>query len=448
MTYAENRALRQQFYTAWVTRATCGKHDNSETLFNILSIRQQLAQLLNFQHYADYSLATKMADTTHEVIDFLQQLLKTAKPFAIQDMATLSAFANSLGFTETLQPWDIAYYSEQLKTATFAIDEEQLREFFPIDAVLSGLFEIIQRLYGLRMRECTDMATWHPDVRVYQLRDAQDQVIAYCYLDLYTRAKKRGGAWMDDAMSLRDNQVPCAYLTCNFRAASGDNPALLSHDDVITLFHECGHCLHHMLTQVTTLGVSGINGVSWDAVELPSQLFENWPWQKEALRFISQHYQSKQPLDPLMIDQMLKAKNFQAGLFLVRQIEMALFDFELHMSFDATLPYSQIQACFDSVRQRAAVTPQADFNRFQHSFSHIFAGGYAAGYYSYLWAEVLATDAFRKFLDEGIFNPDTGAAFRKTILAKGGSEPAAKLFKDFCHRAPDIHALLESYGLK
>lgn len=450
LTHASDRALRETLYNAYVTRASDqgdGQYDNSQTLFAILSVRQQLAQLLGFAHYSDYSLATKMANTTNEVLDFLNHLLTKAKPFAEQDMKALTAFAKEQGFTQALAPWDIAYYSEQFKKAQFAIDDEQLRVYFPIDATLKGLFEVCRRLYGLQFEACPSIPTWHPDVRVFKVLDKNAKAIAYFYLDLYARAKKRGGAWMDDAQSYYLDQLPIAYLTCNFMPAAHDKPALLTHDDVVTLFHEFGHGLHHMLTQVNVLGVSGIHGVSWDAVELPSQILENWCWQESALHFISHHYQTGAALPPELLTQLLAAKNFQAGMFLARQLEFALFDFELHQSFDRHAPYAQIQATLDRIRQRCAVTPVAEFNRFQHSFSHIFAGGYGAGYYSYLWAEVLAADAFSKFLEDGIFNAETGNAFRQAFLAKGGSEPAAKLFADFRGRAPDINALLVSYGL-
>lgn len=450
MTYADDAALRQRLYTAYVTRASDlgpSQWDNSEVMVAILSLRQRLAQLLGFNHYTDYALATRMASSSQEVEDFLQRLLTAAKAFAEKDMQALSAFAKQQGLTQALAPWDIAYYSEKLKQATFAIDEEQLRVYFPIHRVLEGLFTICQRLYGISIRLCADQATWHPDVQVYQIEDHAQQTIAYFYMDLYAREKKRGGAWMDDAQSLWQDQLPIAYLTCNFMPASQDKPALLTHEDVVTLFHEFGHGLHHMLTQVKVLGVSGIHGVAWDAVELPSQFLENWCWQKEALALISGHYQSGEALPDDLLQALLNAKNFQAGLFLVRQLEFALFDWRLHQQFDPSLGYQQIQRCLNDVRARCCVTPIAEFNRFQHSFSHVFAGGYAAGYYSYLWAEVLAQDAFGRFLEEGIFNAHTGEAFKRCILARGGSEPMAKLFQDFRGRAPEVKALLHSYGL-
>lgn len=451
LTYADDAQLREQFYRAYTTRASdqgpqAGQFDNGPVMLTILHLRQQLAQLLGFEQYVDYALSTRMAEHSGEVLTLLHTLLKAAKPFAEQDMRQLASFAKSEGLTTPLQPWDIAYYSERLKKSLFNLDDEQLRPYFPIDRVLHGLFDICTRLYGIHFAPWLEAPVWHSDVQVFKILDAQGNTIAYFYLDLYARAKKRGGAWMDDAIDRWQGQTPAAFLTCNFMMTPGE-PTLLTHDEVVTLFHEFGHGLHHMLTEIDVLGVSGINGVAWDAVELPSQLMENWCWQAEALPLISQHFQTKDPLPTDMLQQLLNAKNFQAGLFLVRQLEFALFDFELHLQFDPQLGYSQIQQQLDRARDQCAVTPRIDSNRFQHSFSHIFAGGYGAGYYSYLWAEVLAQDAFAQFLEQGLFNPAVGLAFKQHILSKGGSEPMAQLFEQFRGRAPDIRALLHSYGL-
>lgn len=451
LTYADDAQLREQFYRAYTTRASdqgpqAGQFDNSPVMLTILHLRQQLAQLLGFEQYVDYALSTRMAERSSEVLTLLHTLLKAAKPFAEQDMQQLAAFAKAEGLITPLQPWDMAYYSERLKKSLFNLDDEQLRPYFPIDRVLQGLFDICTRLYDIHFTPWSEAPVWHPDVQVFKILDAQSNTVAYFYLDLYARAKKRGGAWMDNAIDRWQGQIPAAFLTCNFMMTPGEH-TLLTHDEVVTLFHEFGHGLHHMLTEIDVLGVSGINGVAWDAVELPSQLMENWCWQAEALPLISQHFQTKDPLPTEMLQQLLKAKNFQAGLFLVRQLEFALFDFELHLQFDPQLGYPQIQQQLDRARNQCAVTPRIDSNRFQHSFSHIFAGGYGAGYYSYLWAEVLAQDAFAQFLEQGLFNPAVGLAFKQRILSKGGSEPMARLFEQFRGRAPDIRALLHSYGL-
>lgn len=455
MSYADDRALRQTFYEAWVTRASdqgpfAGKFDNSQTMFAILQKRHELAQLLGFNNFAEYSLATKMAKSCPEVLTFLNTLASKAKPFAEKDYQDLRAFAKDLGVND-LQVWDLAYYSEKLKQQRFTIDEQALRAYFPIETVVAGLFEVSKRLFNLTIEAVEKVDAWHEDVRFYQIKE-NGQIIAYFYFDLFARAKKRGGAWMDDAKTrwhLPDGQIqlPVAYLTCNFTPATKTSPALLTHDEVITLFHEFGHGLHHMLTQVDVLGVSGIHGVNWDAVELPSQFFENWCWQEEALAFISKHYQQQNALPAEILKNLLAAKNFQAGLFLVRQLEFALFDFRLHMEFDPTQGPEQIQRILTEVRQQVSVIPVPSYHRFQHSFSHIFAGGYAAGYYSYLWAEVLACDAFSLFEEQGVFNAAAGQRFREHILAKGGSEDAGDLFEAFRGRKPQLEALLKNYGL-
>ena len=452
MTYADNRELRETFYQAYTTRASdqgpnAGKWDNSANIQAILESRLALAKLLGFDNYADYSLATKMVDSPQQVLDFLQHLATEVKPKAEQDIKELTQFAQEQGHQGTLQPWDIGYYSEKLRQAKYNISDEQLRPYFPAEHVLKGLFAIVHRLYGIRVEANTTLNTWHKDVKTYSLFNASNQHIADCYMDLYAREHKRGGAWMDECQIKRQQQLPAAYLTCNFQAPIGDTPALLTHDDVVTLFHEFGHCLHHMLTEMTVSDVSGINGVAWDAVELPSQFMENWAWQKESMSLIAKHYETGESLPNEYFDRMIAAKNFQSAMSLARQLEFALFDFTLHLNFDPTID-KQVQLTLDQVRDRISVTPRVDYNRFQNSFGHIFAGGYAAGYYSYLWAEVMAADAFSLFEEKGLFDQDTAQRFRSCVLAKGGSEKPAKLFKDFRGRDPDIEALLVQRGIQ
>ncbi|MBI2792688.1 MAG: oligopeptidase A [Gammaproteobacteria bacterium] len=456
ITYADNRQLRQQIHEAYFTRASdkgpdAGKWDNTHLMEKIVSTRHQMAQLLGFDNYAKRSLAKKMAKSTEQVITFLEELAIKAKPFAQKEFAELQAFAKGEYDIEKLEPWDIAYYSEKLRQKRFAISQETLRPYFPVPVVLKGMFEVVHRLYGLRVSEKAGVETWHPDVRFFEIYDNQNQLRGQFYLDLFARNHKRGGAWMDEARVRRllpngQIQTPVAFLTCNFRAQVGDIPSLLTHDEVITLFHEFGHGLHHMLTKIECASVSGINGVAWDAVELPSQFMENWCWQKEALSFISGHYQTQEPLPDDLLEKMHRAQNFQSGMMLLRQLEFSLFDFRLHCEFNPESS-ARIQEILDDVRSKYSVTPIAPYNRFQHSFGHIFSGGYAAGYYSYLWAEVLSQDAFAKFEEEGIFNPNTGNAFLHKILEKGASEDPDVLFRDFRGRDPDINALLHHRGL-
>lgn len=451
MMYADNRKLREEMYHAFTTRASdqgpnAGEYDNSEVMQQTLALRHELASLLGFENYAELSLATKMAQSPDQVLGFLNDLAARSLPAAKDDMQQLTEFAQQQG-VDTLQAWDLAYYGEQLKQQTYAISDEALRPYFPEQQVVSGLFEVAKRLFGVRIEAQQDIDTWHPQVRVFNIYDADNTHRASFYLDLYARGKKRGGAWMAECAVRRrlddgSLQIPIAYLTCNFNKPVGDQPALFTHDEVITLFHEFGHGLHHMLTQVEVAGVSGINGVAWDAVELPSQFLENWCWETEALAFISRHYQSGDPLPADMLERMLSARNYQSAMQMVRQLEFSLFDMRIHMAPDV-----DIQQTLNQVREQVAVVNPPSYNRFQHSFGHIFAGGYAAGYYSYKWAEVLSADAFARFEEEGIFNPQVGQDFLHAILERGGSDDAMALFTEFRGREPDIQALLRHSGI-
>ncbi|GLX78607.1 oligopeptidase A [Thalassotalea insulae] len=458
MMYCDNRALREKLYHAFVTRASdlgpnAGEFDNSEVMNEILALRHELAKLLGFESFAEKSLATKMADSPQQVLEFLEQLAEKSKAQGQNDLAEVTAFAQQEYNCQTLEPWDLPYYSEKLKQSRYAISDEELRPYFPENKVVAGLFEVVNRLFGISIKEQQGVDTWHKDVKFFDVFDAQGAKRGSFYLDLYARAKKRGGAWMDDCVGRRqlpngDIQLPVAYLTCNFNGPVGDKPALFTHDEVVTLFHEFGHGIHHMLTQINASGVSGIDGVPWDAVELPSQFLENWCWQPQALAFISHHYQTGEPLPQAMLDKMLAAKNFQSAMQMLRQLEFALFDFKMHANYQPENDNSHyIQSILDQVREEYAVVKAADFNRFQHSFSHIFGGGYAAGYYSYKWAEVLSADAFARFEEEGIFNPQVGKDFLNHILEKGGSQEPGELFKSFRGREPEIDALLRHSGI-
>ena len=453
LTYCENRELREMMYKEYATRASdqgsnAGKWDNSANIDEKLKLRRELAQLLGFATYADYSLATKMAENPQQVVEFLEDLANRAKKQAKEELCALKAFANH-ACSEQLEPWDIAYYSEKQKQALYAINDEELRPYFPEDRVLSGLFELMKRIFGLRIEEKFGIDTWHKDVRFFQIYDEQGEERGAFYLDLYARENKRGGAWMDDCINQKrfaDGrlQKPVAYLTCNFNKPIGNKPALFTHDEVTTLFHEFGHGIHHMLTQIEVGDVAGINGVPWDAVELPSQFLENWCWEEEALAFISGHYKTGEPLPKEKLTQLLKAKNFQAAMFVVRQLEFGLFDFRLHL---AEPREGLVLDTLKVVKAEVAIVKTPEWVRTPHSFSHIFAGGYAAGYYSYLWAEVLSADAFSKFEEDGIFNRETGQSFLDNILTRGGSEEPMVLFERFRGRKPTLDALLRHKGI-
>lgn len=456
MMYADNQALREEMYTAFVTRASdqgpnAGQFDNSELITEIVALRHELATLLGFEHYSNKSLATKMAQSPEQVLGFLNDLAKRAKPQGEAELKSVFEFAKTQHGVDNLNAWDITYYSEKQKQHLFSINDEDLRPYFPENRVLAGLFEVIKRVFGIRAKIREGVDVWHPEVQFYDLFDESGELRGSFYLDLYARENKRGGAWMDDCVgALRlgqgELQKPVAYLTCNFTRPIGDKPALFTHDEVITLFHEFGHGIHHMLTKIDASGVSGINGVPWDAVELPSQFLENWCWEEEALSFISGHVETGEPLPKSMLDKMLEAKNYQAAMFILRQLEFGLFDFRLHHEYDPAKGVD-ILGLLAEVKSQVAVIKSPSFNRFAHSFSHIFAGGYAAGYYSYLWAEVLSADAFSRFEEEGIFNSQTGRDFLENILSKGGSEAPMVLFKRFRGREPSLDALLRHYGI-
>jgi oligopeptidase A len=456
MTYADNRALRQQHYQAFVTRASeLGNQpdwDNSKIMETILSLRHEKAQLLGFSHYAELSLAKKMAKNSEAVTRFLNQLAEKSLPKAHQDLAQLVQFAKEEQGLTQLEAWDISYYSEKIRQHYYQLSQEEVKHYFPINKVISGLFTVVNKLYGLQINEIDQVDRYHPELRFFEIKDRQHKRRGHFYLDLYARAQKQGGAWMDDCVGRKKTphkiQTPVAYLTCNFPPPTDkDNAqALLTHDEVITLFHEFGHGLQHLLTQVDYLGVSGINGVEWDAIELPSQFMENWCWEKQVLTLLSAHYQTDEPLPEHLYQKMLAAKNFQAGMMMVRQLEFSLFDFKIHQHFDPEQG-GRIYQQLAEIRQQVSVVPIADFNRFAHSFSHIFAGGYAAGYYSYKWAEVLSADAYARFEKEGLFEKKVGEDFLHNILEVGGSRDAMESFKAFRGREPKIDALLRHCGM-
>ncbi|QCZ92360.1 oligopeptidase A [Salinimonas iocasae] len=453
MLYAENRQLREEMYRAYATRASAegpnaGKWDNTDIINEILALRTEASKMLGFDNYAERSLATKMASSTEQVVGFIRDLAEKSLPQAQQDLDEVKAFAKEHG-VDSLNAWDIPYYSEQLKQRKYTISDEMLRPYFPEETVLRGLFEVVHRLYGLKIVEQPGVDTWHKDVRYFTITDEADALRGSFYFDLYARANKRGGAWMDECRVRRELpdgeiQLPVAYLTCNFNGPVGDKPALFTHDEVLTLFHEFGHGLHHMLTKMSVAGVSGINGVPWDAVELPSQFLENWCWEEEALSFISGHYETEEPLPNDLLDRMLAARDYQSAMQMVRQLEFSLFDFQLHQQDGENV---DVQALLNDVRKEVAVITPPAFNRFQHSFGHIFAGGYAAGYYSYKWAEVLSADAFSKFEEDGIFNRETGKSFLHNILEMGGSREPMDLFVAFRGREPNVDALLRHSGI-
>ena len=450
MTYADDRALREELYKAYTTRASDqSEHtefDNTKIIEEILSLRHEMAQLLGFNNYAELSLASKMAPDVETVDKFLVDLAEHARAPATQEIAELKAIASQDGIQD-LQPWDTGYYSEKLKVQQFNLSQESLKPYFPAPKILQGLFSIVNRLYGINIVE-REAPVWHPDARYFELED-QGKVVGGFYFDLYARSGKRGGAWMSGFRSRMQTknglQKPICYMVCNFTPAVGNQPALLTHDEVNTLFHEFGHGLHHMLTEVDHIAVAGTHGVDWDAVELPSQFMEFWTWDHESLDLLSEHIETKQHLPQDLLKSLLDARFFQSGMQTLRQIEFALFDLSIHKHSSA-LNAEQVQATLDEIRQKYAVAPTANYNRFQHSFSHIFAGGYAAGYYSYKWAEVLASDAFDRFEQEGVFNVQTGKEFRQFILAVGGKDTALDAFINFRGREPKIDALLRHQG--
>lgn len=454
MTYADDRALREQVYTAYQTRASdqgpnAGRFDNGQRIEEIMALRHEAARLLGFENAAEESLATKMAETPARVLHFLGDLAARAKPVAEREIAELAAFATTRFGIDTLQPWDVAYASEKLRIERYALSEEELKPYFPLERVMAGLYALTERIFGVKLVERSGVDLWHADARCFDLLDAQGHVFAVVYVDLFARSGKRGGAWMDVARSRKRIgalQRPQAFLTCNFAPPTAELPSLLTHDDVLTLFHEFGHGLHHLLTEIDYPSLSGIEGVEWDAVELPSQFMENFGWHRETLDLVAAHWQTGAPLPQVLFERMLAAKHFHAGLYLVRQLEFALFDFRLHLDFDPARGACVLDT-LAAVRDEVAVIQPPQWQRFPNAFTHIFSGGYAAGYYSYLWAEVLSADAFARFEAEGITDAGTGQAFRSEVLAVGGSRPALDSFVAFRGREPDPAALLNSYGL-
>jgi len=456
ITYADNRDLRKMIYEAYVTRAsdrgiTDKIWDNAPYMQEIVAKRHVKAKLLGFENYAEYSLQTKMADSVDEVVEFLQDLATRSRQTALDELQETQLFAKSLGFESELEAWDYPYYSEKLKQHRYQISDEDLKPYFSDQQVISGLFDLVSRLYRVSISSLESIDCWHESVGFYQIKDTKGDVIGQFYLDLYARENKRGGAWMDGCVDRYHidgvTQIPVAYLTCNLTPPIGDDAALFTHDEVITLFHEFGHGLHHMLTRIDVPEVSGINGVEWDAVELPSQFMENFCWEKEALQLFARHYQTGEALPDHLFQRMMEARNFQSALQMLRQLEFSLFDIRLHQQPDIESA-EQIQQILDQVRNDVAVIKTPAINRFQNGFSHIFAGGYAAGYYSYKWAEVLSADAFAAFEEEGIFNPETGNRFLQCVLEKGGSRPAMESFRCFRGREPEIDALLRHSGIK
>jgi len=455
LTFADDRALRRDVYTAYNTRASdqgpdAGRHDNSTRIGQILALRHEAAGLLDYASSAHLSLAEKMAGTPERVLGFLRGLADKARPVAERELATLRAYAaGELGISD-LQAWDLSYASEKLRERRYAFSEEDIKPYFPLPSVLSGLFDLTRRVFGVRLAERHDVATWHPDVQYFDVVDADGRVRAGVYLDHFARSGKRGGAWMDVCRTPFDDEarprVPVAFLTCNFPLPSDGKPSLLTHYDVLTLFHEFGHGLHHLLTEVRWPSIGGVNGVEWDAVELPSQFMENFAWQREALDGFARHWQTGEALPDALYQKMLAARHFHAGLFLVRQLEFALFDFRLHLEFDPVQGPRTLEV-LDEVRNEVAVIRPPSWHRSPQAFTHIFSGGYAAGYYSYLWAEVLSADAFAAFEENGVFDADTGARYRREILAVGGSRPALESFVAFRGREPEPEALLRSHGL-
>ncbi|WP_428311924.1 M3 family metallopeptidase [Hydrocarboniphaga sp.] len=455
ISYSTNRELRHELYTAFTTRASdqgpqAGQFDNGPLMKEILALRHEEAQLLGFKHYAELSLATKMADSADEVEQFLLDLARRAKPQAQAELDELRAYAKKLDGLDDLQPWDTAFYSEKLKESSLGLSDEELRPYFSLPNVLKGLFGVIEKLYGLRAEVIEGASVWHADVRLYGLKNQAGDIVGRFYLDPFAREEKRGGAWMDECHNRRRTaaglQDPVAYLVCNFRpAVNADQPALLTHDEVVTLFHEFGHGLHLLLTQVDEASLAGIHGVEWDAVELPSQFMENWCYHEDTLKGFAHHWQTGEALPDVLLQKLLGSRVFQTGLATVRQVEFALFDLRLHRDFDPAVG-ARVLETLDAVRNEVSVLPPPAFNRMPMSFSHIFAGGYAAGYYSYKWAEVLSADAFAAF-EESNFAAETGQRFRDTILANGGSREARELFREFRGRDPQVDALLRHNGL-
>lgn len=454
--HADDRKLRREMYHAYTTRAsdqgpTAGRWDNSTVMRDLLRLRHEAAQLTGFGNYAAYSLADKMAGSPEDVLRFLEGLVARVRPVAQHELLELSEYALERDGLGQLEPWDLGYYAEKLKEERYRVSEELLRPYFPAPRVTAGLFQVMQRLYGLAFSEMTGADVWHPDVKLYELRDEGGALRGRLYVDLYTRTGKRGGAWMDETLNRRRTarglQIPVAFLSCNFPPPLQGKPSLLTHDDVVTLFHELGHCLHHLLTRVDYPSVGGINGVAWDAVELPSQFHENFAWTRDGLDLVSGHYETGVPLPEDLYRKMQGARHFHSGLHLIRQLEFALFDFRLYLGAAQAGDPDYAQRTLEATRREVAVLQPPEWNRFAQSFSHIFSGGYAAGYYSYLWAEVLAADAYGAFEEAGVFDRGTGRRFMTSILEQGGSRKAMELFVEFRGREPTLDAFLRLNGL-
>ncbi|HZF28653.1 MAG TPA: M3 family metallopeptidase [Gammaproteobacteria bacterium] len=450
MAHAESPALRAKYYEAWVTRASdrgphAGQWDNGPLIGEILALRHESAQLVGFKSFAELSLATKMAESPDQVIDFLRDLARRSKPVAAEELATLSTYAG-----RKLEAWDVAYYAERLKQERLELAEEELRPYFPLPRVLDGLFALVGKLFDVTIAEASPPSVWHPSVGYYEIRAAGGRVVGSFYTDLFARPNKRGGAWMDSCVSrAKQNggtQTPVAYLVCNFNPPGGDTPSLLTHNEVVTLFHEFGHGLHHLLTEVDYPSIAGVNGVAWDAVELPSQFMENFTWRPEVLATFARHHQTGAPLPADKIATLNRSRTFLSGLGMVRQLEFALFDFRLHHEYSPSAG-PRVHELLADVRREVAVVEHPAFNRFPNTFAHVFGGGYAAGYYSYKWAEVLAADAFAAFEESGVFDHATAARFRQAILAVGGSRDALEAFIDFRGRPPQLDALLRQAGI-
>jgi oligopeptidase A len=450
VTDAESENLRRAFYEAWTTRASdqgpnAGRWDNSGVMEDILRLRHEAAKLLEFRSYAEYALSTRMAHSVEEVVQFLLELARTAREAALKEFEELEAFAG-----RKLAAWDVGFYAERLQRNRYSVSQEEMRPYFPLPHVLTGLFEVGERLFGVRIRERHGAPVWHTDVRFFEIEGTDGQPIGSFYLDAYARSNKRSGAWMDECVGRKrlatGSALPVAYLVCNFLPPSEERPALLTHDDVLTLFHEFGHGLHHLLTRVDYPSIAGINGVSWDAVELPSQFLENYAWHPDVLRRISRHVETGAPLPVETQSRLIATRSFHAGLQMMRQLEFALFDFRLHAEYDPAQG-GRVLEMLQQVRREVAVVPVPQWNRFPNSFGHVFAGGYAAGYYSYKWAEVLAADAFAAFEENGVFDSHTAHRFLDAILTRGGSRDALEAFIEFRGRRPDVRALLKQHGI-
>ncbi|NQY51711.1 MAG: M3 family metallopeptidase [Piscirickettsiaceae bacterium] len=455
MSYASNREFREEIYTAFSTIASdqgpnSGEWDNTLIITNILELRHEFAKLIGFRNYAEYSIATKMAESPEQVLEFLHNLVARSRPIAVREYDEIKVFAKKTANVIQLEAWDVAYFSEKLCQRRYSFSQEELKPYFSEYKVILGLFTVVKRIYGLNINERTDVDVWHKDVRFFDVFDINNELLGQFYLDLYARNHKRGGAWMDECLSRRKTsygiQLPVAFLICNFAEPLADVPVLLTHEEVVTLFHEFGHCLHHILTKMSYAGISGINGVPWDAVEFPSQFMENWAWERDVLNLITFHYETHEVLPQELFNKMIASRNFNSAMEMMKQLELSLFDFRLYLEFDP-MKDNPLDILLNELREQISVVKLPKFHRLAQSFSHIFSGSYAAGYYGYKWAEVLSADAFSKFKKNGIFNRDTGLKFLQSILEQGGSRDPMDLFIRFRGREPNIDALLKRTGI-